>query len=188
MSRSALTRLLGAVVVTLAVSAAYVQPASASGGDDDRHSSSSSTQVFEATNAAAGNAIQVFDQAADGTLAVSALVPTGGLGTGNSLASQGGITRDGRTLLVVNGGDNTISSFVITRDGLSLRDVEASGGVRPVSVTVDDDVVYVLNVGSDSITGKDITGVRERFGEMRDNLPAAEPLAQGVAKLFGFLG
>jgi len=152
MNKSALTRLLGTAVVTLAVSAAFAQPASAS-GDDDRHSALSSTQVFEATNAAAGNAIQVFDQASDGTLTVGQVVPTGGLGTGNSLASQGGIAREGRTLLVVNGGDNTVSSFVITHDGLSLRDVEASGGVRPVSVTVNDDVVYVLNVGSDSITG-----------------------------------
>lgn len=80
-------------------------------------------------------------------------MPTGGLGTGNSLASQGGIARDDRTLLVVNGGDNTVSSFVITRHGLSLRDVESSGGLRPVSVTVHDDVVYVLNVASDAITG-----------------------------------
>ena len=115
MNKSALTRLLGAAVVTLAVSAAFVQPASASGGDDDRHGAPSSTQVFEATNAAAGNAIQVFDQASDGTLTVGPVVPTGGLGTGDSLASQGGIARRRRTLLVVNGGDNTVSSFVITR-------------------------------------------------------------------------
>jgi 6-phosphogluconolactonase len=153
MKTSALTRLLGAAVVTLAASAAYAQPASASDGGDDRHDSSSSNQVYEATNDAAGNAIQVFEQASDGTLTVGSLVPTGGLGTGNSLASQGGIARDGHTLLVVNGGDNTVSSFVITRHGLTLKDVEPSGGLRPVSVTVNDDVVYVLNVGSDAIAG-----------------------------------
>jgi 6-phosphogluconolactonase len=149
MNKPALTRLLGAAVVTLAVSAAYAQPARAEGRDG----SSIGNHVYEATNAAAGNAIQVFQQASDGTLTVGPVVPTGGLGTGNSLASQGGIARDGRTLLVVNGGDNTVSSFLITRDGLTLRDVEASGGIRPVSVTVNEDVVYVLNVGSDSITG-----------------------------------
>ena len=55
--------------------------------------------------------------------------------------------------LVVDAGDNTVTSFAITRDGLSRRDVEASGGIRPVSVTVHDDVVYVLNTGSDSISG-----------------------------------
>ena len=153
MNKSALTRLFGAAVVTLAVSAAYVQPASASNGDDSRHGESFGTQVFEVTNAAAGNAVQVFDQASDGTLTVGPVVSTGGLGTGNSLASQGGIARDDRSVLVVNGGDNTVSSFVITHNGLSLRDVEPSGGVRPVSVTVNDGIVYVLNVGSDSISG-----------------------------------
>ena len=56
-------------------------------------------------------------------------------------------------MLVVNGGDNTVTSFVITRDGLSRRDVEPSGGVGPVSVTVSDNLVYVLNAGSDAITG-----------------------------------
>ena len=153
MKTSYLARLLGATVVSLAISSAFVQPARASNGDDDRHGSPAGNQVYEATNAAAGNAIQVFDQATDGTLSVGQLVPTGGLGTGNSLASQGGVARDGRALLVVNGGDNTVSSFVITRNGLDLRDVEPSGGVRPVSVTVNDDVAYVLNVGSDAITG-----------------------------------
>src|SRR3954453_17720088 len=153
MKKPALTRLLAVAVVTFAASAAHVQSASASSDDDAHRGSGSPTHVFEATNAASGNAIQVFDQADDGTLVVGALVPTGGLGTGNSLASQGGVTRDGRTLIVVNGGDHTRSSFVITNNGLSLRDVEPSGGLRPVSATVSDNVVYVLNVGSDSITG-----------------------------------
>jgi 6-phosphogluconolactonase (cycloisomerase 2 family) len=153
MKKPALTRLLGVVVVTFAASAAYVQPASAAGSHDVRRGSPSGTHVFEATNALTGNAVQMFDQADDGTLVVGALVSTGGLGTGDSLASQGGVIRDGRTLLVVNGGDNTVSSFVITDNGLSLRDLEPSGGLRPVSATVNDDVVYVLNVGSDSITG-----------------------------------
>lgn len=146
-----LARLIAAGAATIAVSAAFVQPARAESRDRDR--APSVAQVYEATNTAAGNAIQIFERAADGTLSVGALVPTGGLGTGNSLASQGGVTRDGRRLLVVNGGDNTVTSFVITRDGLIRRDVEPSGGVRPVSVTVNDNVVYVLNAGDDSITG-----------------------------------
>lgn len=109
--------------------------------------------VYQATNAAGGNAVQVFDRAADGRLTAGPLVATGGLGTGASLASQGGIVRDGRTLLVVNAGDDTVSSFAITERGLELRDVEPSGGDQPVSVTVHDDTVYVLNAGSDTISG-----------------------------------
>lgn len=145
-------RLLGAAalagVAVLATTAA--SPASA---DERTAPSSTGGKVYEATNAADGNAVQVFDYTADGTLTPGQLVPTGGLGLGASLGSQGGVVRDGRTLLVVNGGDNTVSSLRITRRGLTLRDVVPSGGVRPVSVTVEDGLVYVLNAGSDTISG-----------------------------------
>jgi 6-phosphogluconolactonase (cycloisomerase 2 family) len=106
----------------------------------------------------AGNAIQVYRRAADGTLTAAEVVATGGLGAGNSLGSQGAIVIDGRHLLVVNAGDSTVSSFVIGRRGLELRDVESSGGTRPVSVTVHDDTVVVLNAGSDSISALHLNG------------------------------
>lgn len=109
--------------------------------------------VYEVTNAAAGNAIQVFDRNPDGSLRPGELVATGGLGAGSSLGSQGGVVRRGRTLLVVNAGDNTVSSLRITNRGLVRQDTEPSGGVRPVSVTVHDDLVYVVHSGSDSISG-----------------------------------
>jgi 6-phosphogluconolactonase len=146
-----LSRLIAGAAATLAVTAAFVQPARAASNDDGNDPSA--TQVYEATNAVAGNAIQVFERAGDGTLSVGALVPTGGLGAGSSLGSQGGVTRDGNRLLVVNGGDNTVTSFAITNHGLVRRDVESSGGVHPVSVTINDNVAYVLNAGSDAITG-----------------------------------
>lgn len=114
--------------------------------------------VFQATNDPAGNAIQVFDRSADGSLTVGALVPTGGLGSGDSLGSQGALVRDRKHVLVVNAGDSTVSSFVLRRGGLVLRDVAPSGGVRPVSVTVHDDTVYVLNAGSDTISGLRLDG------------------------------
>ena len=153
MSTPSLTRLVGATVAAFAVvavtGAAFAQPASA---DDGGHDSSVS-HVYEATNSAIGNSVQVFDSAPDGSLTVGELVSTGGLGAGSSLSSQGGIVRDGRHLIVVNGGDNSVSSLEITRNGLTLRDVESSGGIHPVSATVNDGVVYVLNSGSDTISG-----------------------------------
>lgn len=109
--------------------------------------------VDEATNAAAGNAVQVYDRAPDGRLTPRALVPTGGLGAGNSLGSQSGIARRGNLLFVVIAGDNTVSTLAITGGGLVVRGTTASGGTRPVSVTVHDGVVYVLNHDSDTITG-----------------------------------
>ncbi len=167
-----LSRLFAGAAATLAITAALVQPAHAE--SEDHGNTPSVTQIYEATNAAAGNAIQVFERASDGTLSVGALVSTGGLGTGDSLASQGGVTRDGDQLLVVNGGDNTVTSFAITRHGLSRRDVESSGGVRPVSVTVNDNVVYVLNAGSDTITGFRLSG----HGDLR-------PIAGSTRQLSG---
>ena len=166
-----LSRLITGAAAALAITAALAQPARAE--SDDHGRTISVTQVYEATNAAAGNAIQVFERASDGTLSVGALVPTGGLGTGTSLASQGGVTRDGRRLLVVNGGDNTVTSFAITGDGLVRRDVESSGGVRPVSVTVNDNIVYVLNAGSDAITGFRLS---ER-GDLRPIAGSTRPLS-----------
>jgi 6-phosphogluconolactonase (cycloisomerase 2 family) len=166
-----LSRLITGAAATLALTAAFVQPARAE--SDGHESTPSVTQVYEATNAAAGNAIQVFDRAGDGTLSVGALVPTGGLGTGTSLASQGGVTRNGNRLLVVNGGDNTVTSFEITGEGLVRRDVESTGGVLPVSVTVNDNIVYVLNAGDDAVTGFRLS---ER-GDLRPIAGSTRPLS-----------
>ena len=154
MNRSITGRL--AVVAATATAAATVLAGTVLAGP--ALADSVAGHVYEATNAAAGNAVQVFDRGTDGSLTPGALVPTGGLGAGVSLASQGGITRDGDRLLVVNAGDNTVTSFRITGSGLERRDVEPSGGVRPVSVTVHDNLVYVLNAGSDSITGLRLDG------------------------------
>ncbi|MBF4769884.1 beta-propeller fold lactonase family protein [Nocardioides agariphilus] len=109
--------------------------------------------VYQPTNAAAGNAIAVFDRHADGSLTGAGSVPTGGLGTGASLASQGAIVRDGRLLFVVNAGDDTISALRVRGSKVVVADRIASGGDRPVSITVHDGVGYVLNHDSDTIVG-----------------------------------
>ena len=44
-----------------------------------------------------------------------------------------------------------ISALAVTRDGVRLTDVVASGGVRPVSVTEHHGLVYVLNTGLQAI-------------------------------------
>ncbi|MET9275955.1 beta-propeller fold lactonase family protein [Kribbella sp. NPDC003557] len=109
--------------------------------------------VYEATNAATGNAVQVFDRLRDGRLRAGRVVATGGLGLGASLASQNAVVRQGNLLFVVNAGDDTISTLAITRRGLVKRDVEPSGGDRPVSVTVHGSTVYVVNQGNGTISG-----------------------------------
>ena len=116
--------------------------------------------VYTATNAPAGNEIVIFDRAADGSLAFSKNVSTGGLGSGNALRNQGAIalSEDHALLFVVNAGSNDISSFAVGTEGLTLVDRVPSGGVRPVSLTVHDELLYVLNAGGQGGSTDNISG------------------------------
>jgi 6-phosphogluconolactonase (cycloisomerase 2 family) len=94
----------------------------------------------------------VYDRAADGILTLSGAFPTGGagLGTGGDpLGSQGSLVLDrtGRLLFAVNAGSNDVSVFLVGAHGFHLLDRKPTGGVMPVSVTVRDGLVYVLNAG-----------------------------------------
>ena len=111
--------------------------------------------VYALTNSAQGNAVAVYDRAADGTLSAPRFFPTGGLGTGAGFGSQGAValTDDGRALLAVNAGSNTVSAFAVENGGLRLLDVASSFGAQPTSVTVRHNVAFVLNAGSLSIFG-----------------------------------
>jgi 6-phosphogluconolactonase (cycloisomerase 2 family) len=112
--------------------------------------------VFTLTNSPAGNAVAIFAQQADGSLAAAGQVSTGGLGSGSGLGSQGSLTKseDGRWLLAVNAGSNDISLFSIGSGDISLAGRAASGGTTPISVTIYHDLVYVLNAGgSGNISG-----------------------------------
>ena len=105
--------------------------------------------IVTATNASAGNALLVFDK----NLHTQATVSTGGKGTGSGLGNQGGIATLGDTLLVVNAGDNTISSFRVENGDLQLASVVSSHGIKPVSVTIHKNTVYVVNAGDKTIAG-----------------------------------
>ena len=107
--------------------------------------------VYALTNEAGGNAVAMYTRAASGSLTLLSSVPTGGVGGGSSLGSQGALalSGDGRWLFAVNAGSNDVSAFRITGRGLSLTSRVASGGIRPISVTVHGDVLYVLNAGGD---------------------------------------
>lgn len=113
--------------------------------------------VYTETNSAAGNAIQIY-RTSDGPLALANEVSTGGLGTDSGLGSQGALalTKNGRWLFAVNAGSNEISAFKVTNRGLSLVSRIGSGGTAPISLTVNENLLYVLNAGG---TGN-ITGFR----------------------------
>ena len=116
--------------------------------------------VYTMTNSILGNEVLVFDRSADGSLSPAGAFETDGLGTGGGLGNQGAVllTSDNQWLYVVNAGSNTISVFKVKPGALELMGSVDSGGIQPVSLTVDGDLLYVLNAGGavgaeDNITG-----------------------------------
>jgi 6-phosphogluconolactonase len=111
--------------------------------------------VYVLTNSTSGNAVAVWNRAADGRLTAAGSYATGGQGNSGGLGSQGAIilSQDNQWLFAVNAGSNSISSFKVDADGLTLISTVASGGARPTSLTVYKNWLYVLNAGGANITG-----------------------------------
>lgn len=131
--------------------------------------------VFTSTNDAGGNNVVAFARDGRGNLKHIGNFPTGGTGTGSGLGNQGGVVLDqeGRYLFVVNAGSDSISVFRVLHQGLVLRDLEPSGGSRPISLTVYGDLVYVLNAGgAGSITGFELS----RHGTLSPLADSTRPL------------
>jgi 6-phosphogluconolactonase (cycloisomerase 2 family) len=111
------------------------------------------------------NAVAVFRRAINGQLTAAGEFPTGGAGDPvaippdpptDPLASQGALVfgPGSQLLFAVNAGSNQVSVLRVGRTGLALVDVVDSGGVRPISLTVHEDLLYVLNEGgTPNITG-----------------------------------
>lgn len=120
--------------------------------------------VFVSTNAndpVRGNEIVMYQRAADGALTISGRFPTGGQGLGSGLGSQDPVilSKNGRWLFAVNAGSNEVSVFAVHPTGLVLTDKVASGGVRPTSLTVRSNRLFVLNAGDPgNITGFRLNG------------------------------
>ncbi|MGR9087908.1 MAG: lactonase family protein, partial [Gammaproteobacteria bacterium] len=72
-----------------------------------------------------------------------------GLGNQGALA----LSKNERYLFAVNAGSDDLSVFRVSKFGLELLDRAQVSGDEPVSVTVDHNLVYVVNAGDDSIFG-----------------------------------
>lgn len=163
-TRSARYRVMTSAAVVAAVSGLAL-PITASPSQAD--STQRPGAVFSMTNNRLTNAITIFERSSDGTLTRRADVPTGGMGTGTPedsangliLANVNGETSPTNTsgsakfLLALNGESNSISVLRNDPDGLVLVDTEPSNGVRPISITVNNGVAYVLNAGTPMCTG-----------------------------------
>lgn len=112
--------------------------------------------VYAMSNKTSGNEVVIFDRDAQGKLTLNTSVLTNGMGTGQSLESQGSLilSPGSKWLFAVNAGSDDISVFQVAASGLTLTDTVASGGTKPVSLTFNDGVLYVLNAGTpNSISG-----------------------------------
>src|SRR4029079_8646835 len=113
--------------------------------------------VYVLTNQTS-NTVVAFRRNANGMLTPAGEFPTGGAGnpiprppdpSSDPLASQGALimSNGNRFLFAVNAGSNEIASLKIKKNDLELVDVVSSGGVRPISLALHDDLLYVLNEG-----------------------------------------
>jgi 6-phosphogluconolactonase len=117
--------------------------------------------VYVLTNQVA-NEVAVFRRTkkgtAKGTLTFAGTFPTGGAGNPSPqgadpatdpLASQGALimSAGNRFLFAVNAGSNQISVLRIKKKTLTVVDLVNSGGIRPISLALHDDLLYVLNEG-----------------------------------------
>jgi len=107
--------------------------------------------VYVNNNATPRNSVVILSREADGTLKEQDRVGTGGRGTGNILESQGALvlSEGGEWLFAANAGSDDISVFAVIEGGGLVRvDKVSSGGDRPLSLAVSEDLLYVLNAGS----------------------------------------
>lgn len=149
--------------------------------------------VYVMTNDPTSNQIAVFARGADGTLTFTTSVATGGRGSGTIennanpliLGEQSPNNLNGgyKYLYGVNAGSNSISVFRTVADGLELVEVESSGGDHPISVTVHNNLLYVLNGGTTNCMGGSptITGFRIRSGgELEPIAGSTRPVSGGA--------
>lgn len=164
-----------AAALGLALTGLGIAAVPASAAQPDGH-------VYAATNRSApdGNAITVFDRGSNGTLTEAGTYPTGGAGSGAPAGSgfeqsQNGVILGGRPgadqtqfknlLFAVNAGSDSITVFRTDGDALvATGPPVGSGGTKPTSLTVNKDLLYVLNAGELPLgqggTAPSITGFR----------------------------
>src|SRR5436309_3492451 len=142
-------RMLVAVAVLMLLTTASI-----AGAVEAAPSTDLAGHVYVNNNTAGVNTVSGFSRHADGTLSPMAGSPfvVGGAGTGTITGSQGSLqlSSDGRYVLAADAGSNQISVARIQQDG-SLRPVEtgpvSSGGIKPISIAVHGNLVYVANGG-----------------------------------------
>ncbi len=138
----------GSMALALSLGAFMSSPSHAHYNDSDGET------LYTLSNAA-NNSVYAYRLDTWGNVLSSKQFSTGGKGTGVGLGNQGALalSEDQRYLFAVNAGSNEVSVFKVNNGSLVLLDHIVERGVTPVSVAVNDDLVYVVNSGDDSIFG-----------------------------------
>lgn len=127
--------------------------------------------VFSTTNEPEHNSLAVYTRSPEGALGDLRLIDSGGRGSldkGRLIlflngSSNSVITDTAKQLVfMVSAGSNEVSSYAISGQNVSLVGTVLSGGIRPVSLAVRGDRLYVLNAG---VEGADSNIATFRIGE-----------------------
>ncbi len=152
-------------------------------------SPSQAGKVYIMDNAVHGNHIIAFKRSSDGTLHPAGKFATKGNGTGSGLGSQGSVVLHGQYLFVCNAGSDDITVFSVMEEGLQWVDKISSNGTTPASLTVHNNLLYVLNTGKIS----NISGYRiDNSGHLAmiagSDRPLSDPMAGGAQVEFNNSG
>src|SRR5262249_5084010 len=143
---------------------------------------SAGSTIYTLSNSVAGNSVLAFSHPSAGVLTPAGSYPTGGTGTGAGLGSQdaGIFNRNGQRPFAVNAGSNNVTMFAPQPDGtLEWKASAPSGGIQPISVTVDNNVLYVLNAGGTP----NITGFRIHGQSLEPIAGSTRPVGDGPAQV-----
>lgn len=151
------------ILLAAAATAVLMLPAVPSSAAADHGRGGNGGAVYAMTNDPVENRVAVFYRAQNGTLTAGPSFATGGIGSGqfedssngliiatrNSDSSPTNFSSGNRFVIATNAASDNISVFRTYDDGQRLEpvDLEPSNGAHPVSVTVRDGVLYVLNNG-----------------------------------------
>ncbi len=154
--KTTLLRIAGAGLIALTVIGVSIRAARPEGATALPNQTG---YAYTLNNDGQNNGVVVLARNADGSLTEIAGSPfaTGGKGllvpSGGDFDAQGAIRINGKHLLAVNPGSNSIAVFNIVDGGLAPVDGSPfpSGGITPLSVAVSGDIVYVANQAVDFV-------------------------------------
>lgn len=174
--RGAAYSLLAAATIALAACSDSTSPASkisagdasldrsASHGADEDRGTELPGAVYTTTNATSGNAVIAFRRATDGSLTSIGTFATGGKGIGGTvdpLTSQYSVILDDdhHSLFAVDAGSNQVASFHVNENGSLTRVSSVSShGVEPISLAAHGSLLYVLNLGDNTLSAFHVIG------------------------------